>query len=186
MVKLPPPETRKEMEEELAKPSKRIRTAKILNQEDDEEDETATTKEKVELKKKNKTLKTVEASEKRKNLLKILEERKAKKREAPLFETDPKKKRECSDSEDGGVVPQKIYEDLQRRNRYIKKQKYDLEELEEYKHKCAELGKEKNDLVAELATHRSLNITCSRTQNKCYKEPSRKQVHLFLRNVHTC
>lgn len=36
-----------------------------------------------------KTLKTVEASEKRKTLLKILEERKARKREAPLFETDP-------------------------------------------------------------------------------------------------
>lgn len=37
---------------------------------------------------------------------------------------------------DGGVVPQKTFEDLQRKYRYIKKQKQDLqEELEEFKHK---------------------------------------------------
>lgn len=62
-------------------------------------------------------------------------------REKPHFlkHTPPKKRDDFSDSEDeddGGVVPQKTYEDLQRKYRYIKKQKQDLqEELDEFKHK---------------------------------------------------
>ncbi|KAL1256015.1 hypothetical protein QQF64_014076 [Cirrhinus molitorella] len=74
---------------------------------------------------------------------------------------------EDEDEDDGGVVPQKIHEDLQRKYRYIKKQRQDLqEELEDCKIKCAELEKEKEDLVAELATYRSLNITLQQNINE--------------------
>lgn len=61
----------------------------------------------------------------------------------------------------------KKHEDLQRKYRYIKKQKQDLqEELDEFKHKLAELEKEKGDQVAELATYKSLNITLQQSLNE--------------------
>ncbi|XP_053090506.1 uncharacterized protein LOC128318425 [Pangasianodon hypophthalmus] len=211
------------MEEELASPSKQIRIAKILSQ-DDDKDETATAKEKGALNHRSltfkhnriqplqepglaihyhfvqglcyisvdnnddalrKTLKTVEASEKRKSLLQIVEERKSKKRKAPLLQTDPKKrKEEFSDSEDGddGAV-QKIYENLQIKYCSIKKQKQDLqEELSECKQKCAELEKEKEELVAELATYRSLNVTLQQNINEVLQRAFLKTSPSFLKD----
>lgn len=78
-----------------------------------------------------KTLKSVEAAEKRKSLLKILEESKVRKKENPLFEKNSKKRKEefsDSDSDDGAVVPKKIHEDLEKKYHFVKKQKHQLQE----------------------------------------------------------
>ncbi|XP_073803856.1 uncharacterized protein isoform X2 [Danio rerio] len=177
-------ETREEMEEELANPSKRIRTAKVLNQ-DDEKEVFETEKEKGALKKKNKTLRTAEASEKRKTLLKILEDRKERKREAPLFEMGrPKntddRSHKFSDSEEE-VITQKIREDLQRKYRSMKKKKQELQEdLEKCTNKCAKLEKEKQDLVEELATYKSLNITLQHNIDEVLQRAFSKKGPSFL------
>ncbi|XP_056605039.1 BEN domain-containing protein 5-like [Triplophysa dalaica] len=94
-----------------------------------------------------------------------------RRKENPLFENNSNKRKEdfsdSEDSDDGAVVPKKIHEDLDKKYRFQKKQKHQLqEELMECKKRHAELEKINKDLVAELTTYRQLNVTLQQNINE--------------------
>ncbi|XP_045900911.1 BEN domain-containing protein 5-like [Micropterus dolomieu] len=172
-------ETRDEIEELTVNPPKRIRVPKIhLEDGVAVEKHEGTSREKDGLKKKAKTSKAAEGSEKRKSLMQILAEKKAMKKHSPLFANDKKRKREetlqdiFSDSEeDGGVVPQKIHDELRLKYQQMQRKQQDLkQDLDHYKQKSAELENCKCELEQELTTYRNSNLTLQQNLDELLKQ----------------
>ncbi|KAL3042109.1 hypothetical protein OYC64_020122 [Pagothenia borchgrevinki] len=143
-----------------------------------EENNEGTSAEKDGLKKKAKAIKAAEGGEKRKSLMQILTEKKALKNKNPLYSTEKKRKREetlpdsFSDSdEDGGVVPQKMYDDINIKYRQLQRKHQALtNDLDQCKQKSTELENGKSELEQEVVTYREANLTLQHNIDKLLKE----------------
>nr|XP_033959453.1 cilia- and flagella-associated protein 157-like [Pseudochaenichthys georgianus] len=144
-----------------------------------EENNEGTSAEKDGLKKKTKAIKAAEVGEKRKSLMQILNEKKSLKNKNPLYTIEKKRKREetlpdsfsDSDNDDGGVVPQKIHDEMKMKYHKLQRKHQALtQDLDQCKQKSTELENSKSELEQEVVTYREANLTLQNNIDKLLKE----------------
>ncbi|XP_041840410.1 BEN domain-containing protein 5-like [Melanotaenia boesemani] len=111
--------------------------------------------------------------------MRILEEKKAMKKTSPLLANEQKRKREetppdsfsDSDEDGGGVVPQRIYDELKLKYHQMQRKMQDLkQDAANSKEKFAQLNKSKCELELELAKYREANLSLQQSLDEVLKQ----------------
>ncbi|XP_054603132.2 BEN domain-containing protein 5-like [Nothobranchius furzeri] len=185
-------DTKEDIEEELST-GKRVRVKKVMDP-----STSPLPSEAEEARTKKTTQKKAAEEAKDVNLLAILQERKNRKRNSPLCPTSTKKIREDilsdslfeddteDDDNDGGVVPQKLYEEaIKKQCFYQKKYSCMCLQQQEMEKRMQEQEKSLSTMESENKTLRELNIELQQHLMKALKSTSSKSSDPATQNSKT-